>query len=169
MKQIIFVMPSLRGGGTERVVSVLANRLCQGNYKIMIALTKEDQCEYELDPRVICKANPYGGQISGQLRFLRSLMKVCPEATFVSLATYQNMYTLLTGMGKKRRIIISERSAPAQTLYGRKYLEGLRFFLYGRAQAAVFQTEEAMRYFPKWIQNKGVLIENPLSEHLPAA
>ena len=67
----------------------------------------------------------------------------------------------------RQRIVVSERCAPAYTLDGRAYLEPLRRWLYQRAEAVVFQTEEARRFFPEKVRKKGILIENPLKVDLP--
>ena len=167
MMKIVFIVPSLSGGGAQRVVSVLANRLSEEGNQVVIALVKKNKSEYTLDERVVCEANPYGRRVWAQLRFLRHLMKKYKGSVFVSFATYQNMYALLAGIGMRQRIVVSERCAPAYTLDGRAYLEPLRRWLYQRAEAVVFQTEEARRFFPEKVRKKGILIENPLKVDLP--
>jgi GalNAc-alpha-(1->4)-GalNAc-alpha-(1->3)-diNAcBac-PP-undecaprenol alpha-1,4-N-acetyl-D-galactosaminyltransferase len=50
---ICFVVPSLRGGGMERVVSVLSNHLSRKlNQSITIILLSKQEIFYEIDSKV---------------------------------------------------------------------------------------------------------------------
>ena len=47
--KIIFVIPSMAGGGAERVISILANYFVGSHYKAAIVMTAGDTCVYGLD------------------------------------------------------------------------------------------------------------------------
>lgn len=166
-KKIVFITPTMDGGGSERVMATLANELVERGVDVTVAITRSDHSVYELDKRVILEINPFGYTPMAQIRFIRRLMKRDRNSIFISFLTYQNMYTLIAGVGTKRRIIVSERNDPSTMLDGRDYLTGLRTFLYSRAEWIVFQTEDAKKYFSKKIQGKGVIIPNPIREDLP--
>ena len=47
--RICFVMPTMSGGGAERVVSVLANEFIKAGYDVTLMLTNSTQIVYDLD------------------------------------------------------------------------------------------------------------------------
>lgn len=167
-KKIVFITPTMEGGGSERVMATLSNGLAEiPGFQVMIALTRAERSVYKLNRKVKLEKNPYSYSVPGQIRFIHRIMKKNQEAVFVSFLTYQNMYTLIAGLGQKQRIIVSERNDPATMLDGRNYLVGLRAALYKKAACVVFQTEGARDYFDEKIRKKGVIIPNPLREDLP--
>lgn len=166
-KTIVFIMPTMEGGGAERVIATLANGFTEHGCQVVVVLTQAGRSIYELNGQIILEANPLNDSVEGQLRFIRRMLKKYKGSVFVSFLTYQNMYTLLAGTGLHQRIIVSERNDPATMLDGRNYLSGLRSFLYKRAERIVFQTKDAKKYFGKAIQKKGVIIPNPIRNDLP--
>ena len=51
-KKVMFVMPSLGGGGAERVVSIIANYLAEREYNVNICLLRENNVAYKLNNNV---------------------------------------------------------------------------------------------------------------------
>ncbi len=60
--KIIFVLPDMPGGGTERVVALLANEYVKRGYQTAILLFAGNQTAYPLDPKVEVHV---AGQASG--------------------------------------------------------------------------------------------------------
>lgn len=166
-KRIVFIAPVLSKGGSERVISILANAFYEKGYPVTVALTRRNRWGYPLEEGIERLFNPYDASTKGQIRFLREVLKRYRGANFISFLTYQNMYTLLAGMGLGQHVIVSERNAPDRSLEGRNYLGTMRFVIYQLADVVVFQTKEAMGYFSRSIQKKGVVVENPLKTDLP--
>lgn len=167
--KVLFVMPSLIGGGAEHVVVHLANGLVQKNYKVTVALTKSSEIYYSLDPQIevhyveINNATPIQ-----QIKFIREeIYKVRPQ-TVISFLAVTNMYTLLATVGFKIKVIVSERNDPRKTIKNNLSWKCLRGILYLRASTIVFQTKEAMGVFNSAIRRKGVIIPNPLPDKIPA-
>ena len=50
--KIIFVLPDMPGGGTERVVALLANEYIKRGYSVAILLFAGKQTAYPLDERI---------------------------------------------------------------------------------------------------------------------
>ncbi len=167
MKKIIFVAPALSGGGAERVLVTLINKLYEMRYRVVVLLTISNVIEYDICSGVKIIVNKGSTSAIGQIKFLRENLKKEKNSTAISFFTFQNMYLLLANLGIKNRIIVSERNDPAKTLYKKKWMRGIRKLLYWTASVLVFQTEDAMHYFPKYISKKGVIIGNPLRETLP--
>ncbi len=164
--KIIMVTAGMSGGGTERVIAVLANYMAKKDCDVMIVMTSRDEVVYELQNRV--QVLSIGGSTGGSL--LKRIKRVCnlrklfrqdKEQIIVSFGTETNLFSLLAGIGLKNRVIVSERNDPNQCSYPR-----LRNVVYRMADGLVFQTEEARSCFPKKIAGRGCVIPNPLAEKM---
>ena len=74
MEKIVFVIPDMPGGGTERVVALLANEYSGRGIPVAILLFAGQETAYPLDPRieVVSVGGPSGGSITARLgRLLR--------------------------------------------------------------------------------------------------
>lgn len=172
MNDVSFLMPSMEGGGAERVVSILCNYFAEEGYKVKIYLLNKDVIDYELDSRVkIDKTNVQDNsgikKKVSRLLGIRKILRDNPNSTIISFFSMYNLYTLSASIGLKNRIIVSERLDPRKSLPNNRVLFEVRNFLYKRAHKIVFQTPDAKDFFPKNIQGKGVVIANPLKDGLP--
>lgn len=163
---IIFTVASMAGGGAERVISVLANRLAQEHHKITIVMTAGNRLDYALHTgvEVICAGGTADGSMVKRARRFKKLRRIfCQdqEAVIVSFGLGSNLYTAAACIGLKNRLIISERNDPAACPHPH-----LRNMMFGCADRLVFQTEDAVRCFPKRLQRKGVVIPNPISDNI---
>ena len=168
-KKIIFLIPAMRGGGAERVISVLTDYFSHKGHTVKIALFKEDVIEYsisskvEIDKSLIGKCNSPIKRIMSFQQFLRKE----GEVIVFSFFTMIGLYILVSSFGTKAKIVISERLDPAQSIPGKKWLFVIRRFLYRFADGFVFQTTDAMLFFDESIQKKSWVIPNPIKENLP--
>lgn len=169
MKKICFVMPNMSGGGAQRVVSVIANKLSTEGYDVSILVTNKNIVEYDLNKNVTLKIGCDSGKknAKAQIQMIRREMKACPEAVFVSFLDNQNVFTVIAGLGLSNKVIVSQRNDPHQAFQDRKYMRQIDRFLYILADAAVFQTKDAMEYYPKIGRKKYRIILNPLKDDLP--
>lgn len=172
MKEIYFIMPAMEGGGAERVVSVLSKYFAENGNKVTICLFNNKTMEYALPESVTVDTSFIKGKRGlskaiERIKELRKLMKDKPEAVFVSFFTMFNLYLLGAKIGMKRRVIVSERLDPKKSMSNKEFLFPLRNILYKKAHKIVFQTQEAKEFFPKKVQEKGIIIPNPLREGLP--
>ena len=173
-KEICFIMPSLCGGGAERVASVLCNYFVDHGHKVSIFLVNQDVIDYSLDSRIYVDKslinNTKGiNRILKRLFGIRRILRMKPDATFISFLSMYSLYTLAASFGMKRDIIVSERLDPRKSIPNKKILFQARNYLYSKAKNVVFQTPDAKAFFPDQIQDKGVIIANPLKEDLPAS
>ncbi len=172
MREVIFIMPALLGGGAERVVTILASYLASQGHPVRICLFKQDKLDYQLPAAVLVDAS-YVRQEQGlariwyRLQDLRRLLRKNKQAVFISFFSMFNLYLLAAALGLKRQIIVSERLDPAYSIPAKKWLFGLRKLLYQKASALVFQTPAARDFFPASIRAKGTIIANPLTDSLP--
>lgn len=157
----------MAGGGTERVIAVLANYFVEQNNKITILLTASDKIEYDLDSRieVIQLGGETGGRLAGRLHriiALRNYYRKNSDTVYLSFGTETNMFAILSAFFMNRRLIVSERSNPLTCTFTKS-----RNFFYSFAKGFVFQTEDAMNCFSEKIRKRSMVIPNPLSDKVP--
>ena len=163
--KIVFVIVSMTGGGSERVISILANRFVHQGIDVTIMMTAGDEVAYQLDKRIMLKqiGGKSGGSIFNRYKRIvkmRSFFKLDKEAIIISFGPDTSLYTVLSVFFLSIKLIISERNDPAICPY--PYF--LRNLIYRRAQKLLFQTQAASECFPKYLKKKGCVIGNPLSE-----
>lgn len=176
--RLAIVLPSLSAGGTERVVSVLANRWAARVGWQVTVLTLEasgTRPYYAFDPRITIRqlGLPPGrrDKLSGTwqvarriLALRRALRAANPDAILVFL-TRTNVMTLLATHGTGVPVVVSERNNPALQTAG-PFWGWLRARLYPRAFCLVTMTQGALDFFPASMRPRGRVIPNPVD--LPA-
>lgn len=211
-KKVIMVMPVMKGGGAERVASLLLNEFHKNGYDcefVITSMKKEDIISCDLNPQItvtvlkdilkknntfqkiknktlrlfssaVCKvfeglkkAVPaelaylsFISEYSGEIKALRKIFKNNPDAAVISFLQPSIPMTLLASRGLGNRVVISERGNPERLMkkrYGYKFIEKY----YKRADAIVFQTQDAKKIYPPEIAVKGTVIFNPIKEDLP--
>ena len=86
MGKIVFVIPDMPGGGTERVVALLANEYSRRGIPTGILLFAGSERAYPLDPRI--EVVSVGGRITISLVFKR----LCDKN--VKIKNYQSKYNM---------------------------------------------------------------------------
>ena len=174
IKEIIFVTVSMGGGGTERVISVLANYYASIGKTVTILMIADNRIEYKLDDRIEVKAiaRATGGNLKSRVERIINLRRNIKEqngAGVIAMGTVTAMFTLLATLGLSNNVVISERNDPNRLNHKpiRRTVKLLRNILYLRAKAIVLQTEDVKECFPKCLVKKSVVIPNPLPRDLP--
>ena len=165
--KILFAIDTLGKGGAERVISNLANYFTNEN-NVLIMTLRQVPTAYELDSRIniinVEKQNK--NKIAREIENIRNIEKIVNEyspdiiVTFLPAMTYRLM---LANRKCKKKVIISVRNNP-KVEYSNILKRILMKILYSKADGFVFQTEEAKSFFSKKIQNKSVIIPNPINE-----
>lgn len=165
--KIIFIVPSMSGGGAERVVSILANEFVNRNIETKILMTAGNECVYKLDPRIeLFQAGVRtGGSILKRIQrvvHMRHFFKKHRDAILIAFEPDAAFFSCIAKAGLSIPLISSERNDPASFGNNR-----IREFAYAHSDRIVFQTSGAKAYFPVKIQQKGYVIENPVADGLP--
>ncbi|WP_245557318.1 glycosyltransferase family 4 protein [Kaistia granuli] len=168
------VLPSLGAGGSEGVVSFLANIWVERGWPITI-VTLESQATppyYPLDARIqLVRLNlPVGRyrplralwRAVQRVRRLRGEFKRQSPDLIISFLTRTNILTLLAADGLDVRVVISERNNPELQTIGRTW-SWLRRVLYPRAFGLVTMTKGAMELFPQDQRSIGWVIPNQVN------
>lgn len=165
--KIVFVLPDMPGGGSERVVALLANEYVSRGYKVAILLFAGNQTVYPLDQRVevYIAGEASEGSISKRLKRLLQMRrfyrnnKNCYIFSFCVMGT---VFSVLAAAGIPHRMLVSERNDPTRIKHQR-----LRDWSYGKAEKLVFQTEDMKLCFSEKLRKKSAVIPNPVSENMP--
>lgn len=165
--KIVFVLPDMPGGGSERVVAMLANEYVQRGYEVDILLFAGSQTVYPLDQRVqiyiageVSRGNPLI-RIKRLIK-MRKYYKDNKNCYIFSFCVMGTVFSVLAAAGIPHRMLVSERNDPTRISN-----QKLRNWAYGKAEKIVFQTEDMKACFPKRLQKKAVVIPNPVAEGMP--
>ena len=168
-KKIAFVIPSLKPGGMERVMSELANFTARMNsidcYLISLSSSKEF---YKLDGTVIFIKPDFGFDNKRRflstvktLFFLRKQLKMIMPNSVLSFGETYNSFVLLSALGLGLNVYVSDRSKPDKN-WGFIH-NNLRKILYPTAKGIISQTQYSMDFLYKEIKHKNIkVIPNPV-------
>ena len=157
-RKIIVVSPSLKMGGIERALSVLANYFdAKGHDVIFISCQKADKF-YKLNSRIKFEEPTFGrssGKILFYLRliiFLRGrFIRHAPEV-IMSFGDLFNPLVLFANLGRKTPVVISDTTTP-DFKYGIVTRIG-KDLLYPSASGFIAQTEVAANYNRERFKNR---------------
>lgn len=164
--KISFFIGSLRRGGAERVISILANDYCARGWDVDIVLLLQNEVDYPLDAKInIVDITSKGGSyfknalpwLSGIRRYLKAQQPDC----VVSFVGRINALVLTAATGLKRNIVVSERNDPKHDGRG-ALMQWYCNRVYRRARAIVYQNEHEKSCFNAALASKGYIIPNPV-------
>lgn len=166
--EIVFVLPDMPGGGSERVVAMLANEYAKRGYPTAILLFAGNRLAYPLDERieVFIAGKASRGNPLIQLKRLINMRRFYKEnrgCHIFSFSVRGSIFSVIAAAGIPHSFLVSERNDPSR-MSGKR----LRDWSYRHAQKLVVQTEEVKRYFSEDIRKKSVVIPNPVADDLPA-
>ncbi|OIJ11264.1 hypothetical protein BKP37_16615 [Anaerobacillus alkalilacustris] len=172
-QKVVFVIGSMRRGGAERVISLLANNYAKRGWGVDILTLLDDSNDYELNNKINVKpiCNMSKSKLRQLPKWIFDIRKHIDENepdVIVSFIARINIITLLACIGLKKNIVVSERSDPAAD--GRSIFVRLAtHLLYPLANFVVFQTEWAKSNFSNKIQKKSIIINNPVHIRVKAS
>lgn len=169
---IALIIPSLRVGGAERVLSELANAWVSEGYDIsLITLCHpKERPAYELNPHIdLIQVNqesllwqPFYMRLFNilfRVFRIRSVLKRRKPDIIISFIDVMNITTLLATRFLFIPVIVAERTHPA-FYYLPKFYKFMRFITYYWAAKVVAQTQFALDYFSSLPNDRKVVIPN---------
>lgn len=148
----------------------LANEFSKRKYKIIFITSYSAENEYTLDPEITrfnLDINNTGGFIKRNLIRIRNLRRICRKEKaelIISFMAEPNFRTIFATRLLNIKTILSVRNDPYRE-YPNTALRIAAKLLFLFASGCVFQTEDAMRFFPKVLQRKSQIILNPINEN----
>jgi glycosyltransferase involved in cell wall biosynthesis len=176
---IVFCIASLGPGGAERVLSDLANHYAErgGTVTIITLVSADARPFYPLNPGIqLIQTNKSSKgrpsffkrcyNISSSLWGLRKTIKRLQPDRVISFIDLMNVRVLLSCLGLRVPVIVSERTDPRHHQFPLKKLSSwLRLKLYPSAYRVVVQTQAAADYFPKsWKEERISIIPNAVKK-----
>lgn len=167
MKKIVFIIPNMTGGGTERVISLLSTEYIRRGYQVAIMQFAGYQHAYELDSRVedFSVSAQSGGNPLIQIRRIREMrryFKENPDCHIFAFCVNGAVFSAVATLGMKHPFLVAERNSP-ESCKEKK----IRNWAYRRADVITFQTADGIDYFPTAIAKKAVIIPNPIDAAIP--
>lgn len=169
-KKFCLVIPSLIGGGMERIMSEFANYLAQNDAEVWLVLMFRDDMFYKLDSRVKIIQPTHKKKYNLTYAFFlfpflrRQIKKIDPDVV-LSFGERYNSYLLLALFGTQTPVYISDRSSPHKHLNRINLL--MSRVLYRRAAGIIAQTSKAAELLYERLNDENAnirVIPNPLRE-----
>lgn len=172
-KEIIILTISMGNDGAERILSELSREWIKQGHKVTIIQTGANNygVSYTLSKNIEI-LNIHTTTTIKLIRYFQEIKKTIdilkerPNAAVVSFIVSSIFICGVASFFVKNKIIVSERNNPKECPAG-KLQQKLRDWAFCHADVCVFQTEEAMKMFPRRVQNKGIIIPNPVNGNLP--
>lgn len=166
-KKIVFVIPNMTGGGTERVISLLSDQYIRMGYEVAIMQFAGYQHAYELNEKV--EDFSIAPQSHGNLKVawkrlmdMRRYYRGNPDCHIFAFCVNGTIFSVLATFFHKRRLLVAERSSPLSCKEPH-----LRNWAYRHADRIACQTEEGASFFPAKIREKVVIIPNAVAPDVP--
>ena len=167
--RICFVTSTLISGGSERVMSLLANRFAQDGYDVEIININKHIVFYPIDSRINLRfaEDDVGTSVFKKLLWLRRYIKQTRPDVVVPFMEAVYCFTLIALIGCKVPVVSSERIDPRKSPFLRNIL---RRIILPLTDWLVVQTQDIKQFYPRFIQKRTSIIYNPVSDqvfHLP--
>lgn len=168
--RICCIIPSLQAGGMERVMSELINGFIRNhNAEVHVILYGNGrEVFYKIEPNAVIHKPEFdfdnGHRFISTIKTLSYLRKeisqISPSAV-LSFGNLWNTFVLLSCVGKKTPIFISDRGRP--TFKAGRFQEFLKMHLYPKACGIVAQTQKAYEIYKKeFPKSNYAIIGNPI-------
>lgn len=168
MEKLLLYLDAMNRDGAERVLASIANYFVN-NYQVVLVndISLGEENEYPVDERIKRYfLGIIGGGARGNFTRIKSLRKIIKSERPNAILSFKgacNLRMLLAAKGLKVRKVVSVRNDPNYE-YGRGIKKLVSKILFRSASFCVFQTQEAMDYFPKSIRKKSTVIWNPVAD-----
>lgn len=167
MEKLIIVTPSLKSGGLERVVSLLANQLCQRRVEVLLIVLSQSDIFYDLDKSITLHQLPDRIDKKSKIlkilltfNWLRQLVKSSESKSLISFGEGYNAFVMAACIGLNKRVYLSNRASPIWSLKGLRSLTNP--FLYKFADGILVQTKKAIHMLQqKYKSSYFFVVPNP--------
>lgn len=169
--RIVLVISALRGGGAERVMSVLANEMVKQN-EVYLVVIADSEINYRISSEVEIinlgfqnnrgRGRKVFAEIKAGYKFRQFLYSNRPDAV-LSFMEKNNIFTLLTTRFLRLRVFISDRNNPC--LESKYTISALKKWTYPWADGIIAQTSMAKEVLHhKKLNNNITVIPNPIRD-----
>ena len=160
--KVLFVTDTMHPGGSERVISVLANQFCEKGIDTGIVCFRGVDSFYQIDKRIsahYAEVETNKASILSRGKWLRAFCQQEKPDVVIPFMTAVYCLTIFSLLGTHIPIIASERIDPTTTPWKRKIL---RWLLLRFTTHLVVQTEAIKLYYSEDLQKRCTVIYNPV-------
>jgi len=169
VRHICIITKNMMSGGAERVISHLLS-YCEAKKNLILTLIliddKPRHYSIPLSVNIITigkkSDNPVIDKFKRYSTVRKLIIKLSPDIV-LSMPEEIGIYAILSIVGTKIPVVVSERNDP-RVMPNKTVTRILRYISYIFASGFIFQTNHAASFFSKRIQEKGIVIPNPLDE-----
>lgn len=176
MKKVLITVPTMSGGGAERVVAVILNNVDRDDLEIDLLLNERRSDEYHINGNVnIFSIDEVRSKnrVLDVLRYIKKIKRirqVIKDGEYDIIVPFLHSHvinTYIANVGLKSRFVF--------TVTGNvKYFKGLKSMILSKLQlyiarksdAVFLQTNEQKSFFSKRIHGKCFVIPNPVSSEM---
>ena len=162
--KITFVTATLTSGGSERVMSIVANKMQERGYEVEIICLNDQIVFYPINEGIkITHVEVEAGTKSLPKKlwwFRKHIQKTQPDVVIAFMVSVYTV-TLFALIGIDIPVISSVRNDPAYSNLRKKITRKL---LLPRSAHVVVQTQQIKKFFNKGIQKMTSVIYNPVNE-----
>lgn len=151
--KLLFYISTIRGGGAARVMTNLANQFAADNNEVHLVTNFPAVEEYFLDDKVLRYSLEAEESVKHPLiknyqriSALRKLIKKVSPDIVISFMHENDVRAYAATRGLHTKLLLSVRNDPTK-LYRAKLKEKIARYVYGHADAVVFQTKDAKAWF----------------------
>lgn len=162
--KITFVTATLTSGGSERVMSIVANKMQERGYEVEIVCLNDQIVFYPINEGIkITHVEVESGtkSLPKKLWWFRRYIKQTQPDVVIAFMVSVYTVTLLSLMGVDIPVISSVRNDPAYSNLRKKITRKL---LLPQSAHVVVQTQQIKQFFNKNIQKMTTVIYNPVNE-----
>lgn len=167
--KILFLNTNIGYGGATKIMLWLAGKLAERGDNVTI-LTYRDASESRDVPNGVkhihLPLETEGHSVSGLMKSVRQLHRHIKTECYdwgIAFLSPSHLRLSLASIGTHTKILLSQRGDPYQNKNKPKsIMSKIQAYAFNRADKYVFQTPQAMAYYSKSIQSRGVVIPNPV-------
>lgn len=174
MKRIALLIPSLKSGGAERVVSIWSSEIAKTGQEVFLIVLYKTESEYETYGNVKkiylyeSHAESKKDSILGKIRKIRNALKGNKIDVAIPFITYIGLMTTAACAFTKTVVVETIRNNP-ESIPKSKIERTLRNISVFFSKKCIVQNESQKQYFGKRIQKKTVIFPNPLHPSVTSA
>lgn len=163
---------SLSRGGTERVVVNLIDYLLEKGDNVTLVTQEKHENEYPLNPAAkrfllaLTQEEETGsriGNLKARYKKLTNIWKEQKVEVILSFIGKCNFMAIETGKKLNIPVAVCVRALP-ELEYDTFIMRARAKMLFPKANRCVFQTKDQMKFFSKKVQEKSVILKNPMNE-----
>lgn len=167
---ILFVNTNIGYGGASKMMVWVASQMAEKGHDVTFFTYRSDEKLQILNPKIKHIHNQLEDKYSKHKHFVtcvKSLHELIVRGNYdvvIAFLSPSILRVALASIGTNCKVLFSERADPAQkvTSLKSKIIKWVNRISFNSADAFVFQTSTAASFFSKKVQEKGVVIPNPI-------